>query len=162
MTKSELELGMYTKFRDGRLGLLLGDPAKTRDNWFIALGEGSYSEMRFYTEELCNTNSRHRDIVEVGWCDCSGAFESLMEKDHPRREMWIREEVDWSEVPEHTPVWVKDSSSDVWTPRYFLSYKPGTSYPFKITDRGKHSYDPTCHCTSNYKHCTLTKPEDIM
>lgn len=161
MFKSDLELGMYTKFRDGRVGILQGDPSMGRNNWFIALHDDTYSEMRFYGEDLCNVNSSNRDIMEVGWVTGSGKFETITSEDYPsRRPTWTRKTVDWDEIPKHTPVWVRDNSSDVWMPRYFLSYKPGTSYPFEITERGKHSYDTTYHCTSHYKHCTLTKPEE--
>lgn len=38
--------------------------------------------------------------------------------------------IDWNEVPENTPVYVRRGEHDIWKVRHFAKYNPGKAKPF--------------------------------
>lgn len=64
-----------------------------------------------------NCNTYNCDICQLHTPDpnCDVNFAKWCKKEH-------QQEVDWSQVPKDTKVYVRDSENEQWKPRYFAKY----------------------------------------
>ncbi|HBI93838.1 MAG TPA: hypothetical protein DDY58_16220 [Terrisporobacter glycolicus] len=99
MNKSDLKDGMVVTIRGGNQCILSGD-FLFRNNFTIS------STILDYNEDLTSKKNKHSDIVKV--------FSVGKEK-----ELWKREEVNWSKVPVGTKVLVSANEED-WFTSYFI------------------------------------------
>lgn len=76
------------------------------------------------TEGLCNGIQTCENCPFKAFDGCVG-----VEMDDPEKAidivMGYELPVDWSKVPVDTPIYVRDSTYDCWTPRYFARFVDG-------------------------------------
>lgn len=78
-------------------------------------------------------------------------------------EEWVKEhpvEIDWSKVPEDTPVYVRQKETDRKVRRYFSKYYPDYEKPFQCYVDGQTSWTSNDAITY-WVHCELAREEDI-
>lgn len=110
MNKSDLKDGMVVTIRGGNQCILIeGNLFKNN----FTLDSTTFD----YNEDLTSKKNKNYDIVKV--------FDMGKTK-----ELWKREEVDWSKVPVGTKVLVSCDKND-WYERLFIKYDLNNEYKFK-------------------------------
>lgn len=70
-------------------------------------------------------------------------------------------EIDWSKVPEDTPVYVCQNKADGEVRCYFKKYYPNHEKPFLCYSDGQTSWSSHGLDTTYWVHCELAREEDI-
>ncbi len=72
--------------------------------------------------------------------------------------------IDWNEVPENTPVLVRNNATEPWEYRHFYKYSAESDYPFICYIDGKTSYTVKSIQSivkyDNWKFCKLAEVDD--
>ena len=101
-----------------------------------------------------------RRCIELDCDDC--IFKGNCTKEAKKE--WLKAEyvepeqqVDWSRVKVDTPIYVRDSVDDEWTPRYFAKYEDGRVYTWVL---GMTSFTTDEISFFNYKYAKLAESEE--
>lgn len=79
-------------------------------------------------------------------------------------EEWDKEhpvEIDWSKVPEDTPVYVRQNKADKFMFCYFKKYYPNYEKPFQCYPDGQTSWSSHGLNGTYWVHCELAREEDV-
>lgn len=100
-------------------------------------------------------------------CDCNAIRCSdctfFGERCKERLKEWSEQEyveppVDWSKVPVDTKVFVRDSDSDPWKPRYFVKFEDGKIFAWT---NGATSFSKNSVCDSSWWNQGKLAEEDV-
>lgn len=131
MKKSDLKDGMVVTIRGGQQCILI-ERSLFKNNFTLN------STLFDYNEDLTHKKNKNNDIVKV--------FDIGKLK-----ELWKREEVDWSKVPVGTKVLVSDNENN-WYEHLFINYIHDEEFKFKAVDIKSRQIH-------NWKYCKLAEEE---
>ena len=131
MKKSDLKDGMVVTIRGGQQCILI-ERNLFKNNFTLN------STLFDYNEDLTHKKNKNNDIVKV--------FDIGKLK-----ELWKREEIDWSKVPIGTKVLVSDNENN-WYEHLFIDYRNNEDFKFKCIDAKSKQIN-------NWKYCKLAEKE---
>lgn len=138
MNKSDLKDGMVVTIRGGQQCILI-ERNLFKNNFTLN------STLFDYNEDLTHKKNKNNDIVKVFGIG-------------KLKELWEREEVDWSKVPAGTKVLVSDINEREYA-GYFIEYKANNEfYKFHVLIKKGDFYE-SCYLGN----CKLTeKPKEVI
>ena len=95
-------------------------------SWAYVWNEGEGKRKRIY---LGYAHGKHWAVTATGETYFQGAVEVMIT---PWDYAEPCPEIDWTKVPQNTPVLVRDSDDDRWIKAYFACYAPKSPFPFHV------------------------------